>query len=398
MTQLDARPIDADNHYYEPLDAFTRHQEPAMKRRGVQILRDGKRAYVVIGDKLNRFIPNPTFDPVIVPGCMDLHFRAAVPKGVDVATLMKVEPIHDEYRDREARLDVMDEQGLGAVIMFPTLACGVEDALRDDPEAACASLSAFNRWLEDDWGFCYQNRIISVPMLSLADPQLAEKELKSLLERGAKVIHIRPAPVPHADGPRSLGHAEHDRIWSMLTEADIPVAFHLGDSGYTRYGAAWGGNEKFEPFTGTRAADPLESILVDDRAIYDTMACMIAHGVFYRHPKLRVASIENGSEWAPILAKRLTKKANQMPKSFPEDPRDVMHRNIWVAPYYEDDIKALSDAIGFDKILFGSDWPHGEGLAVPTDFANDLKGFSEEQVNKVMRSNIIDFLGFDPRN
>ena len=66
MTQ--ARPIDADNHYYEPLDAFTRHQDKAMRTRGVQVVRDGKRVLVVIGEKVNRFIPNPTFDPVIVPG------------------------------------------------------------------------------------------------------------------------------------------------------------------------------------------------------------------------------------------------------------------------------------------------------------------------------------------
>ena len=151
-------------------------------------------------------------------------------------------------------------------------------------------------------------------------------------------------------------------MWARLAEAGIPVAFHLGDSGYTRYAAAWGGPAEFEPFT-TR--DPLNSILVDDRAIYDTMASMITHGVFQRHPSLRVASIENGSDWVAVLAKRLRKKANQAPKWFPEDPLDVLRRNVWVTPYYEEDIPALAETIGVDKVLFGSDWPHGEGLAGP---------------------------------
>jgi predicted TIM-barrel fold metal-dependent hydrolase len=397
MAQPDVRPIDADNHYYEPLDAFTRYQDKAMRRRGVQVVQEGKRVFIVIGDRVNRFIPNPTFDPVIVPGCTDLYFRAKVPAGVDPASFMKVEPIHAEYRDREVRLDVMDAQGLGAAIMFPTMGVGVEQALTHDPAATMATLSAFNRWLEEDWGFSYQNRIIAVPLLSLADPAAAEAELKSLIERGAKLVHIRPAPVPAAAGPRSLGHPAHDRIWSMFTEANIPVAFHLGDSGYNRLAAAWGGNPYFEPFSDART-DPLESIVIDDRAIYDTIAAMICHGVFTRHPKLRVGSIENGSDWVPILAKRLTKKANQMPKAFPEAPSDVLRRNVWVAPYYEDDIKALSAAIGFDKILFGSDWPHGEGLANPVDFAHDLLGFSEPDVRKVMRGNVVDFLGYDPLN
>lgn len=389
----DYRPIDADNHYYEALDAFTRHQDKKMRRRGVQIVQDGKRAMIVIGDKINRFIPNITFDPVIVPGCIDLYFRGQVPAGVDPASLSKVEPIHAEYRDRDARIDVLDQQGLGAVILFPTLGCGVEEALRNDPEAACATLSAFNRWLEDDWGFAYQDRILAAPMLSLADPALAEQELASLIQRGAKLIHIRPAPVPSEDGPRSLGHKAHDRIWAMLAEANVPVAFHLGDSGYTRYAAAWGGKAEFEPF-GDK--DPLSQVLVDDRAIYDTMASLITHGVFKRHPTLRVASIENGSDWAAILAKRLKKKANQAPWAFPEDPLDVLRRNVWVAPYYEEDIPALAATIGVDKVLFGSDWPHGEGLADPVTFTHELKGFSDADVKKVMRTNAETFLGYAP--
>ncbi len=53
-------------------------------------------------------------------------------------------------------------------------------------------LSAFNRWLEDDWGFDYKHRLIAAPMLSLADPDAACAELDSLIERGARIMHIRP--------------------------------------------------------------------------------------------------------------------------------------------------------------------------------------------------------------
>ncbi len=389
--ELAFRPIDADHHYYESLDAFTRHQDPKMRNRGVQVLHEGKRAYVVIGGRVNRFIANPTFDPVIVPGCTELLFRGQIPEGVDPASLAKIEPIHPEYRDREQRLKVADEQRLAAIFLFPTLGCGVEQALRDDAEAACASLAAFNRWLEEDWGFAFDDRIFAAPMLSLADPVLAEAELTSLLDRGARFVHIRPAPVPAAGGPRSFGHPDHDRVWAMLAEAGVPVAFHLGDSGYLRYAAAWGMNENFEPFA--RKADPLEGVLVDDRAIYDTMASMIVHGVFDRHPTLRVASIENGSDWVAILAKRLRKKANQMPSAFPADPLDVLRTNVWVSPYYEEDLAALADTIGVGHVLFGSDWPHGEGLAEPLSFLKQLHGFDDGDVRRIMRDNALDYLG-----
>ena len=285
MTQ--PRPIDADNHYYEALDAFTRYQDKAMRTRGVQIMNEGKRVNVVIGGRVNRFIANPTFDPVIVPGSIDLFFRGQVPEGVDPKSLAQIEPIHPEYQDRDKRIEVMDQQGLAAAILFPTQACGVEEALRNDPEATASTLSAFNRWLDEDWGFNYKDRIFSAPMISLADVDAAVRELDYLLKAGTRVVHVRPAPVPGDDGPRSLGDPLHDPVWAKLAEAGVPVAFHLGDSGYTRYAAAWGGNENFEPFVGK--PDPLSQLIVADRAIHDTMASLIVHGVFTRHPKLRVA-------------------------------------------------------------------------------------------------------------
>ena len=60
---------------------------------------------------------------------------------------------------------------------------------------------------------------------------------------------------------------------------------------------------------------------------------------------------------------------------------------MWVAPYYEDDIRTLVDTIGADHVLFGSDWPHAEGLAEPTDFVHDLQGFSDDEVRLIMRDN-----------
>lgn len=393
MTELDYQAIDVDNHYYEPLDAFTRHLDKKFRRRGVQIVKDGKRHTAIIGNRVNRFIPNPTFDPIIVPGCLDLMFRGQIPEGVDPASLMKVEELElrPEYQNRDARAAVVEKQGIETIFMFPTFGCGVEEALRDDIPATMASLHAFNLWLDEDWGFCRpDNRVISAPMISLADPEAAVAEVDFVLERGARVVHIRPAPVPGVGKPRSLGDPAHDPVWARLAEANVPVAFHLGDSGYLKIAAMWGGKDTFEPFG---PSDPLDSILVDDRAIHDTMASLIIHGVFDRHPGLRVASIENGSEWVHRLIKRTKKLANQSPKAFPNDPLDTFREHIWVAPYYEDNLELLAEKIGTERILFGSDWPHGEGLEEPTDFVHELSAFDAVDVRKMMRENALSYLG-----
>ena len=58
-----------------------------------------------------------------------------------------LEPIRPEYRNRDARLQVMDEQGIESVWLFPTLGVGIEEALVHDPGAAMAAFTSFNRWL-----------------------------------------------------------------------------------------------------------------------------------------------------------------------------------------------------------------------------------------------------------
>jgi predicted TIM-barrel fold metal-dependent hydrolase len=388
---MDFHPIDADNHYYEAIDAFTRHLDPKFRTRGVRPVQEGKRVQLLVGGKINNFVPNPTFDPIIVPGCLDPLFRGQIPEGVDPASLMQTEPMHAEYRDRDERVAVAEAQGLDAALLFPTLGCGIEEALREDIPATMATLSAFNRWLEEDWGFDYRDRLISAPMLSLADPDAAGAELDSLLERGARIIHIRPAPVPGPNGTsRSLGNKLHDPVWARLAEANVPVAFHLGDSGYNRFAAApWGGSATF----GFGIADVLSRLVVADRAIHDTIASMVVHGVFTRYPTLRVASIENGSDWLALLVKRLKKQANQTPWAFTDDPLDIIREHVWTTPYCEEDFHALADLIGVERILFGSDWPHGEGLAQPLDFEKELDGFTEAEMQMILRDNCLELLG-----
>jgi predicted TIM-barrel fold metal-dependent hydrolase len=66
---------------------------------------------------------------------------------------------------------------------------------------------------------------------------------------------------------------------------------------------------------------------------------------------------------------------------------------VWVTPYCEEDLEALADLIGVERILFGSDWPHGEGLEQPLDFLKELDGFEDKAIRRVMRDNALELLG-----
>jgi predicted TIM-barrel fold metal-dependent hydrolase len=170
----------------------------------------------------------------------------------------------------------------------------------------------------------------------------------------------------------------------------VPVAFHLGDSGYdAKFSSAWGASAEF----GFGASDPLGRVITSDRAIQDTVASLVVHGTFQRHPALRIASIENGSDWIEVLVKHLRKQANQTPWVFAEDPLDTIRRHVWVTPYLEEDLQALAELVGVERILFGSDWPHGEGVAQPLDFTKELGAFDESATQRIMRDNCVELLG-----
>jgi predicted TIM-barrel fold metal-dependent hydrolase len=399
MVELGFRPFDADNHYYEATDAFTRHIDPAMAKRCMQWATvDGKRR-LLVGGKINKFIPNPTFDPIARPGSLEDYFRGRNEDGLDLKTMFgELEPIdrHPAYRRRDARVALLDEQGLDGALLFPTLGVGMQEALRRDVPALHAAFTAFNTWLDEDWGFDRgDGRLYAAPMIIFADPDRAVAEVARVLDAGARILVTVPGPVPDGDeGYLSPGHPRFDPVWGLIAEAGVPLALHAGLSGVAHYGRFWRtgaetGGGGFEAFR--HAAFPL--VAFQDRGISDTFAALICHGVLERFPALRLASIENGAMWVPDLLRNLGDARGKMPFAFAEHPVEQFRRQVWVAPYYEDDMGLLKDVLGVDRLLFGSDFPHTEGLPEPALYVKDIPGFTPTETRKVMRDNVLDLLG-----
>ncbi len=385
MADIDFEAFDADNHYYEAVDAYTRHIEPDMARRAMQWATVNGRQRLLVGGKVNRFIPNPLFDPVAKPGALDQYFRGRNPAGTGIRELFgDLEPISPAYRDRDARLEVMDRQHLEAAFFFPTLGVGMEQALIGDPPALMAAFRAFNRWLDEDWGFAYRERIFGAPFITLVDVDNAVSELEWALDRDARAILVGVGPVVTAAGGRAPSDPAYDPFWARVDEAGLTVCLHGGDSAYGKYLEAWGQSSEMEAFR----QNPLRALLSHD-AVHDTVAAMLADRFFSRFPNVRLATIELGSDWAFHLFTKLKKSFGQTPHLYAEDPRDTFRRHVWVSPYYEDDLAALKEMVGTDHILMGSDWPHAEGLAEPTDYIDDLRraGYGDDDARLVMREN-----------
>ena len=64
-----------------------------------------------------------------------------------------------------------------------------------------------------------------------------------------------------------------------------------------------------------------------------------------------------------------------------------------IAPYPEESISRILDVLSPDCLVFGSDFPHPEGLPDPVTYVNQLHDLSEADQQKIMSTNLAGFLG-----
>jgi hypothetical protein len=395
--------IDADEHYYEPDDCFSRHIEARYKGETIRVERgDDGLGRIYLGDR-RTFMSVMPGDYASAPGALQGLFVGGVADGFTHREVVTSKD-HPEFASKAARLALMDAQGVEAAILLPTLGVAVEYDMRGDTGLHYASLRAFNRWLEEDWGYGGDGRIFAVPMLSLVDLDEAMKELHRVIEAGARMVHLAPGPVVggtvaggSAGSGRSPADPVFDPFWATAAEAGVPVAFHVSNSGYNHfYGPLW--SEK--PDNPSHAQTPLQWALCNtERPLVDTMIALTLHNLFGRHPDIKIVSIENGSNWLTPLFKTVDKAAalgrrgDSIGGQLPAKPSEALAEHLWICPFPEDDVDELINALGPDHVLFGSDWPHPEGLREPLDYVVQLAHRDAAVTRKVLRGNTARLLG-----
>jgi len=389
MRTLGYRINDADNHYYEPDDCFTRHIEAPFKAETVWIDRRGAApGRMYIGTQRCQFFSVGAGDSVGPPGIMKAFLRGDSDEGGS-PSLSPINALQvPEFVDKRARLAKMDEQRVEACLMLPTTGVGVEPQLRETPAVLYPSVRAFNRWLEEDWGYGGDGRIYGAPLLSLFDLPQALVELERVLARGARFVVVTAGPpVPG----RSPGEPHYDPFWARCEEAGLNVVFHIGRTPFSEmYNAPWG----LRPHPPSHRHSLMEFALsFTERPIVDTVTALIADNLFGRFPRLKILSVEYGSSWVAPLLRKLDHLARLYSKDMwrfgvpPLTPSDTFRQNVWVAPFFEDDVVGLAKLIGVGHVLNGSDYPHPEGLAWPVEFVDELEGLPEPDVRRIMRDN-----------
>jgi len=295
-----------------------------------------------------------------------------------------------EFLDNpEDRLAVMNSQGIEATVNFATLP-GSEPEFEDDYEGLYANLNALNRYLGTEWGYNYKNRIFTPPYISFADPEEAVKQLELIMS-----IEV-PKVIQCATGPSmftSPFRPENDRFWSMCSEAGIKLATHLASlTRYARHGEEW--NEK-EVMLGDM--DAFQWVFYyGDRPAMETVGAAILQGWFERFPKMQLLLSEQGTVWLPYLVRKMDHAFLMGRRAtwgkLTRRPSEYFKDHIFVAPFPEENVDRILEVIGPKPIVFGSDFPHGEGLPDPAVYLHQLKNVSDEDRHAIMRGNLARFL------
>jgi len=395
--QLPYPTFDADNHMYENSDALTQFLPPEYEGV-IKYVEINGRTKLAIRDKISDYIPNPTFGKVAAPGAAGMDVTQGgggfghTGGGLHQKKLV-VMPGIDAFFDPEPRMQLMKEMGIDRTLLWPTLASVLEERVADDPDVAVVVIHALNEWMHEHWTYNYSDALYSTPIISLAaGVDRAIEELEYVNERGAKIFLMRVAPVPTWKGRKSFALPEFDPFWQRVQELDLVVGMHSGDSGYTRYLNEWEGlgDQEMSIARGARRAAPAFTALSSEKDnLVDAMASIIGHGLATRFPKLRFMPVEFASSWVRPFYEKLQRVYDRSAVLFDEDPVEVFNRNIYVHIFHEPDPQGVIDlGIPVDHLMFGSDFPHPEGMADPLAYYEMVKDLPMDQQELIMGGSI----------
>jgi predicted TIM-barrel fold metal-dependent hydrolase len=395
---------DADNHLFDNSDAWRDYVEPKFR------------------DNIRPFDPvaNPIVPQSVSRSAAAQLARAQTegqeappPAMLPGATLNRLNPYKElspeereklvnmfqelapAYQDRDRRLTVMDLQGVEAAIMFPQgNGLILHDAFPDDAEMTLACVRAFNRWVDDQWGLAYKDRIFVPAVISLMDVDKALEEVDWCLEHGARGFLLPPGPI----NGRSPADPVYDPFWARLNEARVGAMIHLNYTHYQKRISELYSEDPSVHFLSQKGMTAFQWITSwGDRPAMDTVAAMTFHGLFERFPNIRIALSEQGTVWLAYTVRKMDHAFMMGRKgtfdAIKERPSNTFRDHFLVAPYPEEIVERPIEAVGTGCLTFGSDFPHAEGLADPAVYCDaQLSRLSAEDQKKIMSENLKGFL------
>lgn len=306
--------------------------------------------------------------------------------------------------DSARRLTELESEGIVGEVVFPNtvppffptgavLARPPRD--KADLEHRWAGLRAHNRWLAD---FCAdgnaRGRRAGIAQILINDVDRAVEEVRWAREAGLTGGVLLPGIPPDCD-LAPIYDPVYEPLWSVCEELDVTITHHSGN-----------GNPKY----GKHPAAFLFFLAETSFFSHRPMWFMIISGVFERHPGLRLVLTEQGASWVVDVLAQLDRFHHEMAGGnigelpipaearLPLSPSEYFDRNVWLGVSFPSPAEVRArHAIGIDKFMWGSDYPHREGT-YPHTLESVRFSFSdvpEAEVRAMLGGTIQNVYGFD---
>ncbi|ADP80919.1 amidohydrolase family protein [Pseudofrankia inefficax] len=341
--------VDADSHWSEPADLFTSLAPPRYRDRVPRVERvDGELMWVFGGVPVGRFSAGGVVGRDGTKG--DSH---------QALRTWTIDQIHVGAHDPQVRLEVLDECGIDAQIVFPsTIGLGGQGlGASTDEKMRQLSVELYNdrmAQIQEGSG----NRLLPMPLMPAWSVDASVREVRRCAAMGLRGVNMTSDPDDL--GAPDLASRQWDPFWQACVEHQLPVHFHIGASvtGMTFHGRyPWASHTDH-----TKLAIGGTLLFIGNARV---VVNVIASGVFDRHPDLRMVSVESGVGWIPFILEALD---YEMAENAPDDlaalrksPAEYFRSNLYATFWFENNrnrLPELVDAVGEDNILFETDFPH----------------------------------------
>jgi predicted TIM-barrel fold metal-dependent hydrolase len=345
----DVRVVDADTHYTEPPDLWTSRAPAQYKDRVLHIEdRDGVPTWIVDGVEVGFARGGGVVDHE----GGKIPFLESAEKGMDW--------VHPGAWDPKARLQVMDECGIHAQVLYPNIVGlgghRLNTAVSDEAlRMLCVEIynDAMAQLQEES-----NLRFVPMPVMPAWDIDRCVQETKRCAGLGLRGINMTSDP--QELGSPDLANRAWDPLWSACEELDMPVHFHIGSSNLAMdfYGNYfWPSQDEYvKPAVGGTML-----FINNARVVVNTVFA----GIFDRHPKLQMVSVESGVGWVPFILEtmdyELWENAPDQAKALARMPSEYF-KDHWYATFWfeqnQGDVQGLIDKVGENNVLFETDFPH----------------------------------------
>ena len=369
----DLRVIDCDTHLTEPHDLWVKRAPAAFKDRVPRVVDIDGRASWVVGDKV-----------LGTDGAKHSFGESMMVWGID--------RIHRGAWDPEARIEVMNDSGVHAQVLFPN-AVGFGEGLSSseiDPVLRLLSIQIYNDAMAEMQSDS-DNRLLPMPIMPVWDIDLCVREATRVADLGLRGVNMTSDA---ADvGSPDLSEPAWDPLWQVCVERSLPVHFHIGASltAMNFFGKYFWQSQR----ENTKAAIGGSMLFLGNaRVIINT----ILSGMFDRNPGLKMVSVESGIGWIPFILETID---YEMDENAPADLAQLQKmpsqyfKDHWYSTFWfeqaQGKLQALVDAVGDDNILFETDFPHPTCLyPKPLDtIAEKMSTLTESSRRKILGDNAV---------